>query len=183
VTVQTAGDRVEALLGELGGLTDAATLAKVDELVRVLVELYGSGLDHLMEIVTETGGAETLHRIAADELVSGLLVLHDLHPLSTAERVRAALDEVRPYLGLHDGGVELVGITADGVARLRLEGTCHGCPSSQLTVTQAIERAIARAAPEISTVDAEGLADPAPPLLQIGRRPPGPCPVPEEAAT
>jgi Fe-S cluster biogenesis protein NfuA len=178
--VQAAGDRVEALLAELG---DPATHAKVDELVRVLVGLYGSGLDRIMEIVTETAEAETLRRLTADELVSGLLVLHDLHPLSTAERVRAALDEVRPYLGLHDGGVELVGITEDGVARLRLQGTCHGCPSSRSTVTGAIERAIARVAPEVSRVDADGLTEPAPPLLQIGRRPPGDCPVPEEAAT
>jgi Fe-S cluster biogenesis protein NfuA len=180
--VHTAGDRVEALLGELEGRTDAATRTTVDALVRVLVELYGSGLERVMEIITEAGAAEALHRLATDDLVSGLLILHDLHPLSTAERVRAALDEVRPYLGLHDGGVELVGITADAVARLRLQGTCHGCPSSQLTVTHAIERAIARAAPEISKVDVEGLADPAPPpLLQIGHRPPGPCPMPAEA--
>jgi Fe-S cluster biogenesis protein NfuA len=186
--VRTAGDRVEALLGELGELTDAATLDRIDELVRVLVGLYGAGLDRVMEIITAAGDTEALRRLAADELVSALLVLHDLHPLSTAERVRAALDEVRPYLGLHDGGVELVDITVDGVARLRLQGTCHGCPSSRNTVTDAIERAITRAAPEITKVDAEGLVDAVvprrpggtePQLLQIGRRPPGPCPVPE----
>jgi Fe-S cluster biogenesis protein NfuA len=105
--------------------------------------------------------------------------VHDLHPLTTAERVGAALDGVRPYLGLHDGGVEMLGITSDGVVRLRLKGTCQGCPSSQVTITDAIERAITAAAPEVSGVDVEGPAAQAGPLLQIGPRPPGPCPVPE----
>lgn len=111
--------------------------------------------------------------------MSGLLVLHDLHPLSTAERVREALDGVRPYLGSHEGGVELLGVGEDGIVRLRLEGTCHGCPSSRLTVTDAIERAIGQAAPEVSGVEVEGVTDDRPELLQIQRRAPGPCPVPE----
>jgi Fe-S cluster biogenesis protein NfuA len=176
--VQAAGDRVEALLTELGGLADATAVASAEELVRTLVELYGAGLDRIMEIVTETGSAETLHRLTADDLVSGLLVVHDLHPLSTAERVRMALDGVRPYLGLHDGGVELHGLDPSGVVRLRLTGTCHGCPSSQVTITDAIERAIASAAPEVAGVEVETDEQPGP-LLQIGARPPGPCPVPD----
>jgi Fe-S cluster biogenesis protein NfuA len=176
--VQAAGDRVEALLSRLGELSDAAVVASAEELVRTLVELYGAGLDRVMEIVTETGSAETLHRLTADDLVSGLLIVHDLHPLSTAERVRMALDGVRPYLGLHDGGVELLGVEPSGVVRLRLTGTCDSCPSSQITITDAIERAIAAAAPETTGVEVETDEKPAP-LLQIGARPPGPCPVPE----
>lgn len=181
--VHSAGDRVERLLADLGGLSDAATRAKAEDLVRTLLDLYGAGLEQVMGIVVESGADEVLHRLTADHLVAGLLVLHDLHPLTTAERVRAALDEVRPYLGLHEGGVELSDITPDGVVRLRLQGSCHGCPSSQITVTQAVERAVIEAAPEISRVEVEGVAEPARPLLQIGPRPPGPCPVPEEAVT
>lgn len=175
--VQAAGDRVEALLTRLGDLADAAVVAAAEELVHTLVELYGAGLDRVMELVTETGSAETLHRLTTDDLVSGLLIVHDLHPLSTAERVRMALDGVRPYLGLHDGGVELLEVGSSGVVRLRLTGTCDGCPSSQATITDAIERAIAAAAPETTGVEVETEKKPGP-LLQIGARPPGPCPVP-----
>jgi Fe-S cluster biogenesis protein NfuA len=89
-----------------------------------------------------------------------------------------ALDGVRPYLGLHDGGVELLDVEPSGVVRLRLTGTCDSCPSSQITITDAIERAIAAAAPETTGVEVETDEKPAP-LLQIGARPPGPCPVPE----
>ncbi|RCG27393.1 NifU family protein [Sphaerisporangium album] len=133
-----------------------------------------------MGVVVGCDAAEVLRGLTADDVVSGLLVLHDLHPLGTEERVRAALDGVRPYLGLHEGGVELLGVD-DGVVRLRLSGTCHGCASSRVTVNDAIERAVLGAAPEVYRVEVDGVADAPSPLLQIERRPPGPCPVPEEA--
>ncbi|GAA4585002.1 hypothetical protein GCM10023194_26420 [Planotetraspora phitsanulokensis] len=206
VDVHAAGARVEALIAELGS---PDTRAKAEELVRVLVGLYGEALERVMRIVTDAEAADVLHRLTTDDLVSGLLIVHDLHPLRTSDRVLAALEEVRPHLGLHDGGVELLGVDPAGVVRLRLEGTCHGCPSSRLTVAGAIERAITRAAPEVTRVDVDGLDDHAdqgdrldhrgrraapgavhgpsaghgaqgPQLLQIQRRPPGPCPVPEE---
>ncbi|MFF5210881.1 NifU family protein [Streptosporangium sp. NPDC000396] len=177
--VQVTGDRVEALIDELAGLGGPVARGAAEELVRVLVELYGAGLERVMEIVTEAEAAEVLHRMAADDLVAALLVLHDLHPLSTEERVRAALEDIRPYLGAHEGDVELLDVDEGGVARLRLRGTCHGCPSSQLTVTDAIERAVVQAAPEVSRVDVEGVTGDQTSLLQIQHRPPGPCPVPE----
>lgn len=180
--VQAVGDRVESLLAELGVLADPAARAKAEDLVRGLVELYGAGLERVVEILVEAEAGEELRRVAADPLVSGLLVLHDLHPLSTRERVVAALDEVRPRLGLHDGGVELLDLDDAGVVRLRLEGNCHGCSSSQATVTDAIERAVVQAAPEVARVEVEGVAAAQGPLLQIQRRPPGPCPVPEPAS-
>lgn len=179
--VRATGDRVEALIADLGALSDAVTRAKAEDLVRALVELYGAGLERVVEIVTESEAAEVLGRMVGDPLVSGLLVLHDLHPLTTAERVRDALDTVRPHLGSHEGGVELLGVGEDGVVRLRLEGNCHGCPSSLLTVTDAIERAVVQAAPEVARVEVEGVSGGRPEVLQIQRRPPGPCPVPERA--
>jgi Fe-S cluster biogenesis protein NfuA len=110
-------------------------------------------------------------KLAADPQVESLLLLHDLHPLDTDARVQRALDQVRPYLGSHAGGVVYLGVT-DGVARLRLEGNCNGCPSSTVTVQLAIEGAVLDAAPEVSEVVVEGMTTlPEPKLLQIGKRP------------
>ncbi|MDQ3906545.1 MAG: NifU family protein, partial [Actinomycetota bacterium] len=89
--------------------------------------------------------------------VAGLLVLHDLHPQSTEERVLAALDRVRPYLGSHAGDVEYLGLDDDGTVRLRLAGSCDGCPSSALTVKMAIEKGIEDVAPEVTKVEVEGM--------------------------
>ena len=112
-----------------------------------------------------------MDRLTADPLVEGLLLLHGLHPLDVDARIQRALDQVRPYLGSHAGGVQYLGVT-DGVARLRLEGSCHGCPSSTVTVQLAIEGAVQDAAPEVTEVVVEGMtAPPEPKLLQIGPRP------------
>ncbi|GAA4707497.1 NifU family protein [Phytohabitans rumicis] len=169
--VRAVGLRVEQLLGELraGGSADPAAVA--DELVGSVVQLYGAALRRIVGVV----GQDTLDKMLADDLVESLLIVHDLHPLDTGTRVRRALDKVRPYLGSHAGGVEFLGIDGDGVVRLRLEGTCHGCPSSTVTVRLAIERAIEDAAPDTTGLHVEGLVaePPGPKLLQIGRRPPG----------
>ena len=159
-----AGERVEALLAQLRADPRAADVA--EDLVRCLIDLYGAGLARIAELV----GPDTLRELADDPLVESLLLVHDLHPLDPDARVQRALDRVRPYLGSHAGGVRYLGIDADGVVRLELEGTCHGCPSSTVTVQQAIEQAVRDAVPEASGIHVAGVAAPAP-LLQIGRPP------------
>jgi Fe-S cluster biogenesis protein NfuA/nitrite reductase/ring-hydroxylating ferredoxin subunit len=144
-----------------------------EELVRLLVGMYGDGLAAIMAALAGEGepGRAIAGRLTADPLVEGLLLLHGLHPLDTDARIQRALDRIRPYLGSHAGGVRYLGVR-DGAARLRLEGTCHGCPSSTVTVRLAIEGAVRDAAPEVTEVVVEGMtAAPEPPLLQIGPRP------------
>ena len=170
-----AGERIEELLAALRarGGTAADT---AEELVRLLVGMYGDGLAAIMAALAEEGaaGRAITGRLAADPLVEGLLLLHGLHPLDVDERIQRALDRVRPYLGSHAGGVQYLGVR-DGVARLRLEGSCHGCPSSTATVQLAIEGAVQDAAPEVTEVVVEGMtAPPGPKLLQIGPRPGAP---------
>ncbi len=153
--------RVEALLEEVESLADPRARAKATEMVQALLELYGEGLARVMAHVAEGGEPSVPEALAGDELVSHLLLLHDLHPLSVDERVLAALDEVRPYLESHSGDVELVGVS-EGVVRLRMQGSCDGCPSSAATLKLAIEEAIFKACPEIEAVEAEGVEEPAP---------------------
>jgi Fe-S cluster biogenesis protein NfuA len=166
------GERIESLLDELTA-RDPAVGRATEELVRLLAEMYGAGWERAVAILGEAGPAGTamLDQLAADDLVSALLALHGLHPRSVEERVNRALDQVRPYLGSHAGGVTLVGIDDDGVVRLRLEGSCDGCPSSLQTVRTAVEGAVADAAPEVTAVEVAGVVperDAATPgLLQI----------------
>jgi Fe-S cluster biogenesis protein NfuA len=91
-----------------------------------------------------------------DPLAGGLLLLYGLHPASLEKRVEAALEQVRPALGQHRGNVELLGIE-DGTVSLRLQGTCHGCPSSTSTFRQLIEAAIHERAPEVERIKVDGL--------------------------
>jgi Fe-S cluster biogenesis protein NfuA/nitrite reductase/ring-hydroxylating ferredoxin subunit len=174
--VRDVGARIEELLAALRSGSAAGAAPAAEELVSLLVGLYGDGLSHIVAALREGGepGAAMLHRLTEDPLVESLLLLHDLHPLDVDARVQRALDRVRPYLGSHAGGVEYLGVR-DGVARLRLEGSCHGCPSSTVTVRLAITGAVQDAAPEVTDVVVEGMTEPpAPQLLQIGPRPAGP---------
>jgi Fe-S cluster biogenesis protein NfuA/nitrite reductase/ring-hydroxylating ferredoxin subunit len=173
-SVEKVSARVEELLDALkaGGFGAAAPAA--EELVSLLVGLYGDGLGQIVTILGEQGsaGQDMLATLADDPLVESLLLLHGLHPLDVDARIQRALDRVRPYLGSHAGGVEYLGVTDDGVARLKLEGSCHGCPSSTVTVQLAITGAVRDAAPEVTDVVVEGMtAAPEPKLLQIGKRP------------
>jgi Fe-S cluster biogenesis protein NfuA/nitrite reductase/ring-hydroxylating ferredoxin subunit len=154
--------RMETLLGEIEALEDPNARSKAAEMVGVLLDLYGEGLARMMEVVAEGEERErTFDAFAGDELVSHLLLLHGLHPLDLETRVMGALEEVRPYLQSHGGNVELIGIEG-GVARLRLEGSCNGCPSSTMTLKLAIEEAVGKAAPDLEGIEAEGVAEPKP---------------------
>jgi len=154
-------ERVEALLDELEAFPPQEREIAT-ELVSALLDMYGEGLARIVAACDVP---------AEDEVVAQLLFLHGLHPVPVEERVAQALDEVRPYLLAHGGGVELLGV-ADGVVSLRLDGACHGCPSSALTLRSAVEDAILRAAPDVERIDAEGVVEPG--LLQIEIA----CPVP-----
>lgn len=69
------------------------------------------------------------------------------------DRVEAVLNRVRPMLQADGGDVELVGI-ADGVVRVRLKGTCGGCPFAAMTIKNGIEAALKAEIPEVKAVQA-----------------------------
>jgi len=70
------------------------------------------------------------------------------------EKVESALNEVRPSLQADGGNVELVDVTDDGVVKVKLQGACAGCPMSQLTLSQGIERHLKSIVPEVKRVEA-----------------------------
>ena len=160
---QTELQRIEALLGEVERFPDPAAQTHMRALVRAVLDLHGAGLERILTHLDAAGdaGRTVLDTCASDHVVCGLLLLHGLHPLTVEERVREALDDVRPYLNSHGGNVELVGVS-EGIVRLRLDGSCHSCPSSAVTMQQTIEEAILGKAPEVTAVEVEGLVEAVP---------------------
>ena len=148
------GERIELLL-EASAAAGPVARERAEELVRLVVELYGAGLERLLELTHDAGA------LADDELVSSLLLVHGLHPYGLQERVERALDGVRPYLGSHGGDVRLLEVTDDGVVRLQLLGSCDGCASSSVTLELAVDGAVRAAAPEVVRIDVEA-GDPGP---------------------
>jgi Fe-S cluster biogenesis protein NfuA len=68
------------------------------------------------------------------------------------EKVEAALKVIRPSLQADGGDVELVEVTEDGIVKVRLKGACHGCPMSQMTLSQGIEKQLKQSIPEVKKV-------------------------------
>lgn len=68
------------------------------------------------------------------------------------EKVLKALEKVRPMLLADGGNVDLVDVTADGVVKLKLTGSCGCCPMSQMTLKMGIERLLKEEVPEIKEV-------------------------------
>ncbi len=152
----SCGERIELLL-EASAAAGPVARERAEELVRLVVELYGAGLERLMELAYDAGALsdELLAAMAGDPLVSSLLLVHGLHPYGVEERVERALDEVRPYLGSHGGDMRLLEVTDEGVVRLEMLGSCDGCGSSAATLENSVDGAIRTAAPEIVAIEVE----------------------------
>ena len=164
---------IDELVQQLETAADPAARAASQELVRALMELHGAALERMLSTIRRNGaaGATIVEQLTREELVASVLLLYDLHPVDLATRVRGALEKNRPYLKSHGGNVELVAID-EGVVRLRMEGSCHGCPSSAVTLKLAIEAAIHEAAPDVTAILVEGQTESghptAPELVPLG---------------
>lgn len=71
---------------------------------------------------------------------------------SIDDRVQLVINWLRPIIQSDGGDVELVNVSADGIVQIRLHGACIGCPSSELTLRQGIERNIRDKVPEVTQV-------------------------------
>ena len=69
------------------------------------------------------------------------------------EKVMAALDKIRPALQADGGDVVLHEITDDGIVKVQLTGACKGCPMSQMTLKNGIEKLVKSEVPEIKAVE------------------------------
>ncbi len=146
--------RVESLIREAEKLADPQVRGQIQELVAFLLEFHGEALAKMVGDVADLGvpGHVLIDAWTRDELASSLLLLYDLHPVDTESRVLAALEQVRPFMQSHGGNVEYLGLV-DGVVHLRLEGHCHSCPSSTLTLRLRVEKAIYEAAPDVAGIE------------------------------
>jgi Fe-S cluster biogenesis protein NfuA len=153
--LRATGERIEEALEELHSTADPRTINLAEELLRLVSELYGAGFARAIELAQEHAPG-LIANFIEDDLVASLLLVQGLHPESLDNRVEAALVAVRPFLAQHGGDVELLGIDdTSGAVKLRLLGSCDGCPSSASTLKGAVEVAIIEAAPEIVRIVVE----------------------------
>ena len=154
------GRRIQELVEKIGALPDPAARDMLQETLETVLSFYGHGLQRILDLlkVQDAQENQALTALLADPGVSGLLLIHGLHPVPLADRLQAALDKVRPYMESHGGNVELVSLEDDH-ATLRLRGHCETCPSSTVTLELAVRAAIEEACPDLAGFEVEGLAD------------------------
>ena len=151
VDLRAVGERIDALL-VASSAHGAVARERAEELVRLITDLYGAGLERLLEILHDAGrlDAGVLAQIADDDVVASLLLVHGLHPYDLPTRVERGLRAVRPELRAQGVDVELVTVDDEGAVRLRLFGSVGGC--SVAALRRAVEAAVDAVAPDAANV-------------------------------
>lgn len=166
---------VEARLARLDELLEnleaapGPTTRSATEAVRLLTEVYGEALARVLDLAD----GQLAERLADDELLGHLLVLHDIHPEPAERRAARAVERLRPAVRERGGDVEWAGVEGQ-VARVRLSSGGGGCGSGcgaggAAEVTDAVRAAVLAAAPELTAVE---------PLPAASARQPAPAFVP-----
>lgn len=154
--MQKIGDLVQ----ELESIADPAARAKSKELVQLVMDLHGAAFDKAMEIVADAGqpGMSIIERLGRDSLVGSVLILYGLHPDDIETRIAKAIQQVRLKLRKQGCEVELLSATG-GMIRLRVDVGSHTCRSTAKTAQATLEGALYDAAPDLSSLQIEGLEE------------------------
>ncbi len=153
--------RIGGLVGEIDVIADPAVRATAKDLMQLLLDLYGTGLDKMLEIVAQSGdaGLRIIDQLGRDSLVSSLLVLHGLHPEDLETRVLRAVSQLSPRLRKQGCEVELISVV-EGAVKLCMTLDKHGCGSSAESFRVAAEEALYATAPDMTSLAVEGLEAP-----------------------
>ena len=145
--------RLGTLVGELEQALPAGSNIAVKELVKLLMEVHGAGLERMMEVIFESGtpGEGIIAKIGADPITRNLLLLYSLHPDSLDTRVATALEKAKGRLRKLGGEVELIAIH-DGAVEVRLRGPEHSCGSTARNLGSLLEECIYEPAPDVTSV-------------------------------
>lgn len=152
--------RVQELTLQLEAIEDPTARDLADELTAATVQMYGAGLERIVQAIAEAGpaGRQIMDTLVQDGVVASLLLIHDLYPVSVEERVLEALERVRPYMESHGGNVEFLGVH-ENIAHLRLQGSCKSCSASSSTLELAVRQALEEAAPDLDGMEVEGVVE------------------------
>jgi Fe-S cluster biogenesis protein NfuA len=131
------------------------------ELVQLLMDVHGAGLERMMEIVFESEGSgpAIIDKLGHDTITSGLLLLYSLHPDDLETRVNQALERIRPRLRKLSCSADLIGIV-EGAIQVRVTTGGHSCGSSTKDVRAIVEEGVYELAPDAASLEILGLEEP-----------------------
>ena len=155
--------KLEGLLCEIEAFVDPVARNTALEAVQTLMEFHGAAVAKIDRAHRrhrrDPGDPDPAGKLSAMIWSAACCCSTAFIPADFETRVRQALDKVRPAVKSHGGSIELLGIT-DGVVRLRVERSGHGCGSTAGKIKNAIDEAIFERAPEVTAIEIEGLLPP-----------------------
>jgi hypothetical protein len=169
--LRARSERLDQLLRDCDTQLDAATRARVAELVHLLMGLHHDALERVLELAGDAafGGTALVRQLAADALVGPVLLVHRLHPDPLPVRLAHALDALRPQVAARGCRAVLTAVD-DVTAHVRLDGGAH--VHDRAALERLIHEGLLAMAPELSAVVVDTGAPAAEtPLLQILPRP------------
>jgi Fe-S cluster biogenesis protein NfuA len=151
------------LVAQLDGLPDGGTKTAARELVQLLMDVHGRGLERVMEIVFDSGdsGPTIIDKLGQDSIVGNLLLLYSLHPDGLEARIQRALDRIRPRLRKLACAIELESVQ-EGTVQVRLAISGHSCGSSTKDLRSIVEDGMLEFAPDLTLLEIIGLEEPTP---------------------
>jgi Fe-S cluster biogenesis protein NfuA len=152
--------QIGALVSELDAAQNDQSSAAARELVHLLMDVHGTALQRLMEIVFDSGtvGEAIILQASEDPIVRQLMLLYSLHPDGLETRVLRALESARPRLRKHNSEAKLIGIS-EGVIQIKVHTTGHACGSTGKTVQSLIEECVYDQAPDLVSLEIIGHED------------------------
>ena len=157
--IDSALRRIEALITALDNLPDPAAREPARALLELVLEIHAMGLANMIaSIAASDGGAALLRRLAEDEAIRGILLLHGLHPETVETRVGQAVAVLRPQLAAFGLGIKLDPVQRQAGARAGV-ADWRGAGAGQMRRRggDKIEAAIVEAAPDLETLEISGL--------------------------
>ena len=151
-------------------IQDEKTREEVFALLEGIDVLHRQGLGRILDLIANLGGQQAVERISQDPVVRTLLEMYDLPEADEQTQVERVLEDVYPYFQSHGGKLDLLGVE-NGRVRVRLSGSCEGCPGTATTLQRVVEEALREGFPGFKELVAKE-PPPAPKnIVQFGRRP------------
>jgi Fe-S cluster biogenesis protein NfuA len=156
VEFQLQAQKIDQLVQRVSQFQDEETRRTALELVQALMDLHGSGITRVVEVLAGSGepGQASLERLGNDPLICGLLVLYGVHPVPLDARVAGALERLAPQLRKQSGSAEVIEVT-DGLVRIAVHASGSGCHSSPDALKTLVEQAVREVAPEVAEIHIE----------------------------
>lgn len=153
-------NRLGKLIAQFDNLPEGPEKVAGKELVRLLMDVHGAGLDRMMEIISEAeiAGQAIIEKLGKDSIARSLLLLYSLHPDDLETRVRTALERMRPRLRKAACAAEFESVS-DGVVRIHMTASGHSCGSSAKDLRKIVEEGVYEFAPDVISLEIQGLEE------------------------